>query len=290
MFVFSSCSKNKRLINLKLLNIYEVETLNHLEPSGLTLWDGLFYTVSDKDDFIYQLEFKNNMVHLKPVIEISNKLGVRYDFEGITHDGDNFYLISEKQFKILSISKDGTDQNWLNIEPSLENIAKEVGLFQTYNAYLEGICVYRKNNNLNFILAAERQPRGFIQFSLNKHNKISSFTAYKSKQKNYQFDQQRSADFSGLSCSGDNELYVLNRNSYTVVKLKRVKNKFIEVFGWSYKDIITQPQYQYQNMKFGHAEGVYVDDEKIYIILDNNKNSRKNDENNRNSLFLELTK
>jgi hypothetical protein len=82
----------------------------------------------------------------------------------------------------------------------------------------------------------------------------------------------------------------LNRNAYTVVKLKYVKDKFIEVFGWSYKDIVLQAQYQFEDMEFGHAEGLVVDDDKVYLILDNNKSARKNDSSNSNSLFLELSK
>lgn len=290
VLLLASCTSNKRLTELNLINIYEVETNEQLEPSGLTYWDGEFYTVSDKNNYIYRLIFDQKKVRLEPYIKIINESDKRLDFEGISHDENNFYLVSENQFKILVVSKDGTKQHWLNISPSLEEIAKQAGLFKTRNAYLEGVCVYQENNKLNFILVAERQPRGFIQFSLNKNNKISSFSAFKSTQKNYQKDRPQSADFSGLSCSGQNQLYVLNRNSYTVVKLRRVADKFIEVFGWSYKNIINQPRYQFEDMEFGLAEGLYVDKDKVYIILDNNKDHRKNDPSNKNSLFIELSK
>jgi uncharacterized protein YjiK len=291
LILLSSCSFNKRTNNLKLDKIFEVETHHQFEPSGLTEWDGVFYTVSDKHDYIYKLNFKNQKVELEPYISITNTDHLKFDFEGITHDKNNFYLVSEKNFKILVVSKDGKQQNWLNIDPSLEQIAKQAGLFKTDNAYLEGICVYYKNNKRNFIMVAERQPRGFLQFSLNKKNQVSLFSAYVSKQKNFHTkDDLRSADFSGLSCENDSELYVLNRNAYSVIKLKYIKNKFIEVAGWSYKDIILQPEFQFEDMEYGHAEGLVVLNNKVYLILDNNKSARRNDANNRNSLFLELTK
>ncbi|MCB1595458.1 MAG: hypothetical protein KDI76_11150, partial [Xanthomonadales bacterium] len=57
-----SCDRNVRYTssgikvrNLKLVNAYEVETLGKFDPSGLTYWDGQFFTVSDKDNFIFKL-------------------------------------------------------------------------------------------------------------------------------------------------------------------------------------------------------------------------------------------
>ena len=132
-------------------------------------------------------------------------------------------------------------------------------------------------------MAAERQPRGFIEFTPK-----SKVNAYQVNKPIFEYEQDRSPDFTGLSC--DDGLYVLDRNAYMVAELKNVDGQYIESKGYSYKHTVKQPQYQYQNMQFGHAEGLVVKGNKIYVILDNNKNPRNVNPKNNNSLFLELEK
>lgn len=278
----TSCAKPiKPKQTLNLVNAYEVETNGELEPSGLTLWDGVFYTVSDKDNFIYKLTFKDKTIALQPVIEVRNDKGAKLDFEGITHDQEFFYLISEKHFQLLKISKDGKHQSWLPSDNRLKLAGERVGLFETPNANFEGICLL---NNGNFLLAAERQPRGFIEVDFNQN----TINAYQQNQAVYQYKNNRSPDFTGLSC--DNDIYVLDRNAEKVAKLIKVNGQYIETVGYSYQHIINQKQHQYQDMKYGQAEGLVVKGDKVYIILDNNRSYHSQNAENNNSLFLELHK
>jgi len=280
LLIINSCANHTLNKQLDLVKIYEVHIQNSIEPSGLTEWDGEFYTISDKHNVIYRLEFDQKKIDLNPIIKINHSDNTILDFEGITHDDDNFYLVSERLFKILKVSRDGKEQEWIPNDESLKISGKNAGLFKLNNANLEGICLL---DNQSFLLAAERQPRGFIEY--NSDRKIN---AYQVNAPIFEYEQDRSPDFTGLSC--DDKIYVLDRNAYMVAELNNVDGQYIESKGYSYENTVKQPQYQYQNMQFGLAEGLVVKGNKIFIILDNNKNPRKLYPKNNNSLFLELEK
>ena len=260
---------------------YQLKTEGVLEPSGLTEWNGEFYTVSDKQDYIYQLVFNETTasISLKPIIKINNNRNTKLDFEGITHDKDNFYLMSEMYFQILKVSNDGKQQTWMPQDDSLKVSGQQAGLFQVHNAYFEGICYLSKDK---FLLAAERDPRGFVEVDFAK----TKIKAYQADLTMYKIDENRSTDFTGLSCNDD--IYVLERNEYIVSELQRYKGQLRESRGWSYQHIINKPEFSYQDMKYGHAEGLVVKGNKVYILLDNNRNPHSKNSNNNDSLFFVL--
>lgn len=279
MLFNSACNKNS-VKRLSLVQAYEVITHGKIEPSGLTWWDGEFFTVSDKDNIIYKLIFSDNSIELKPVITIKVKQDVKLDFEGITHDEDFFYLISETHFQILKISKNGKNQEWIPRSNMLKAVGQKAGLFVTNNAFFEGICILEEGN---FLLAAERQPRGFVTFDAVNN----TANAYQANTSSYTYKDKRSPDFTGLSC--DDGLYVLDRNAYVVAELNNVKGQFTQGRGYSYEHIIDQDKLIYKDMTFGQAEGLVVKGDMVYIILDNNRGFRQNKESN-NSLFLIMKK
>ena len=285
LVLLSGCLQNKKIQKLSLVKSYEVKTNGQFEPSGLTLWDGDFYTVSDKHDAIYQLTFNDKYIDLKPIIKIRNDRNTKLDFEGISHDDNYFYLISEMYFQILRVSKDGKQQKWLPKNTNFKKLGQKVGLFNTTNAYFESICLLK---NTTFLMAAERNPRGFVEVDLDKDNKLTNSKAYQLNETIFLIDESRSTDFTGLSCD-NNDVYVLERNSYTIAKLKKRKGKYQEKKGWNYQSIIMQDDFLYQDMRYGQAEGLVVKGKKFYIILDNNRNPHLIDNSNNNSLFLEMS-
>lgn len=278
----SACNQHKTSKNLRLIQAYQVETHNKYEPSGLTLWDGEFYTVSDKHNYIYHLRFIQNNIELEQFIQIKNPNSEYLDFEGISHDDESFYLISESKSQILKVSRNGKQQIWMPKDNQLKKQGQKVGLFQKQNAYFEGICALSKQN---FLLVAERDPRGFVEASF-QNEKVVSIAAYPSNTTQYPQIAERSTDFTGLSC-GD-KIYVLERNAYTISEIKKHHNRFEETRGWSYQHIIDKPENQYQDMQYGQAEGLVVKGKKVYIILDNNRNPHRLNSENNNSLFLEM--
>ena len=276
-FIQVSCVKNQKL---KMIKSYTVITNNSIEPSGLTLWDGEFYTVSDKHNNIFQLQFLEDKVYLKPIIEFT-QLEDSTDFEGITHDDDFFYLISENSLKILKVSRNGDYQQWLPLTNNTLEVCKQAGLCQLENAYIEGICIL---DNDHFLLAAERQPRGFIEIQING----DFIKAYQKNSAFFKYKKNRLPDFAGLSCADG--VYVLDRNAYKVAKLDKNNNEYEESRGYSYQHIIEQSELIYKDMEFGQAEGLVVNGNYVYIILDNNRKFYKSETNGNNSLFLKLKK
>lgn len=277
---FLSRANDDFSVQLNLVQSYEIQTNNSIEPSGLTEWDGDFYTVSDKHNAIFKLVFEDKKVNLVSVIDIQSKEGEKLDFEGITHDDEFFYLISELSFRILKISKDGLMQEWVNTENKIYESGTKAGLFQVENAYLEGICILTDGT---FLLASERQPRGFVEIDSN-----NQYRAYQVDESMHEYKPGVSPDFSGLSC--DEKIYGINRNAYAINELKKVDNKFKEFKSYSYKHIVTSPHLKYQNMDYGHAEGLVVIGNYFYILLDNNKINFEKNPNNSNSLFLKMEK
>jgi hypothetical protein len=67
------------------------------------------------------------------------------------------------------------------------------------------------------------------------------------------------------------------------------KKKLTPIKSWSFDDVVESENYRYKDMKYGLAEGLAVTDEFIYVVLDNNKDSREH-ENNQNSLFIKNRK
>lgn len=284
-----ACGKNRvgsglrahaHISKLKLISVYEVDTLGKLEPSGLTYWDGKFYTVSDKDNFIFELKFTDKKIRLIPFVEIENDKPGKLDFEGITHDEEFFYLISELHFQILKISRDGTSQEWIPLDDRLKSAGENVGLFATHNANFEGLCLLP---NSHYLIAAERQPRGFIEYD----SEDSTIIAYQSNETVFNYKNPRSPDFAGLSCSGSG-VYALSRNADAIVKLEKTNGNYHEIEGYSFAEIINLPKYQYKDMTFGTAEGLVVDGDQFFVILDNNGDSFKQTPENNNSLFIEM--
>ena len=275
-FVQFSCVNNQKL---KLIKSYPVATNNSIEPSGLTLWDGEFYTVSDKHNSIFHLQFQDDKVYLEPIIEIIQEENL--DFEGITHDNNYFYLISEKSLKILKVSRDGDYQQWLPLTSNTLDVCKQAGLCQLSNAYIEGICFMADNQ---FLLAAEREPRGFVEIQSDGR----FIKAYQKNSAVFNYQNNRLPDFSGLSC--DDGIYVLDRNAFMVAELKLIDNEYEESKGYSYQHVVEQSELKYKDMKYGHAEGVVVSGKYIYLILDNNRDFHDQDASNNDSIFLKLKK
>ncbi|MBC2717665.1 MAG: hypothetical protein HF978_20370 [Desulfobacteraceae bacterium] len=259
------------VIALNLHKVYFVEGPDNFQPSGLTIIDGRLYTVSDKHDhLIYRLKLNSVTAAAIPAVKIPLPILSfihPYDFEGITHDDSgNFYLASETQCRILRISPDGENADW--ITPDLKPAGEKAGLFQVKNAYLEGICCISSNE---FILCTERQSRGFVEINLAATP--IQINAYPSEYSKFEFPEGKRKDFSGL-CRYKNDLYILERNAFLISQLKRDNNKLVETIGWSYRHIETITPYRYVDMEFGKAEGLCMDDDYIYIIFDNNGDHR----------------
>ena len=86
----------------------------------------------------------------------------------------------------------------------------------------------------------------------------------------------------------NNRLYVLERNAYLICHLVRKDERFEEGEGWSYKHVVTRPDYKYVDMRYGKAEGLCMDKNFVYVILDNNGRSRYGKPKDKRPLLLIL--
>jgi hypothetical protein len=268
---------------LQLKAGYFVDGLENAQLSGLTVYGGELYTVSDKhDQWIYHIRIGKGAARLEkhwptgiPVYKVFR----RYDFEGITHDAKgNFYLASEADRRVLRVTKGGKNSGW--VTPDLKPWGAAAGLFQVSNAYLEGIACIPP---VNFLLCAERQPRGFLE--VNASERPVQVKAYPSEQSRHPFAKGRSPDFSGL-CRYNGTFYVLERNAYAVSRVHEVNGRFRAGEGWSYEHIETSQKYRYADMRYGKAEGLCIDADSVYMVLDNNNVARAAAAEDRRPLLL----
>jgi hypothetical protein len=269
---------------LKLHRVLPLEGPENCQPSGLTIRSDTLFTVSDKhDSAIYRVELKDTAAILIPYLtfQIPDPSGKNwFDFEGVTHDNlGNFYIVSESRFRILRVTANG-EIAW--ITPDLKPYGEEKGLFQVFNAYLEGITRIGKNR---FILAAERQPRGLLEVEIG--NAGVSVKAYKFDAVKFPFAKGRSPDFTELFWYKDT-LYALERNAFVVSQLIKENEQYRQGKGWSYGHIENDEALIYNDTRYGLAEGLCIDDHYIYIALDNNGDARRTNAKDTRPLLLIL--
>ncbi len=276
-----ACSQNN-VKHLKLKQALPIDWIEPVEPSGLAKFNDVLFTISDDHDIIFKINFEEDRVVLEPhiVLGLPKPTNVKkYDFEGITVDYQgNFYLVSESTFRILKVSPDGQEMDW--ITPSLEYFGREKGLFKYSNANFEGLTFI---DDHQFILCAEREPRGFIQVNTEKiPDEIYVTVNNKSSR---QWPKKRPVDYTGLHFTG-NSLFVLERGASTICEIVVERDTVLEKSVWSYAKIETSKALKYKKMKYGRGEGLYIDENNVYVILDNNGDKRKYDSSDRRPLLL----
>ncbi|GAB4341604.1 MAG: esterase-like activity of phytase family protein [Calditrichia bacterium] len=281
--ILSGCEKESQPVppsppQLTLLRAYPVEGPGNFQPSGLTLHNGQLFTVSDKNDStIFEIELKESLAVCQPAVVFDPpEAGVALDFEGITVDsGGTFYLASEALAQILAVSGNSAQL----YSPSLLEKGRAAGLFQKHNAVVEALC---RHGDGSFWLAAEREPRGILIYSPAQQNS----RAFLLDHSRFPFKKNRSFDFSGLFVYKE-AVYVLERNAFVVCRLEMKGDEITEGPGWSFEETENSQLYAYDDMRYGKAEGLAMDDRLIYVILDNNGDARiKNPADRRPLLFV----
>lgn len=273
-----------KLPELKLIRALPVEGMERIEPSGLVWYDSTLYSISDKhDNYLYHVLIADDRVRMEPHFKLDPaRLNPddRLDFEGITADeSGNFYIISETHFRIIRVSRDGTEITWFS--PSFEALGQEKGLFQKHNAYFEGITYL---GDQTFLMCAERQARGLIEFNANKA--LDSAHVVNGNATRLSINTERVPDFSGLHAE-NGTVYVLYRAANAVCRIEYDAETITEKECYSYQSTENDPAYAYTDMTYGLAEGLTMTADRIYIILDKNKDHRRNDSRDeRPQLFI----
>ncbi len=252
-------------VALEAISILPVEGPEFNQPSGLFMYNDTLYTVSDKhDDTIFRIELKPDRAVFVPHVRFkaSRSFGLfRLDFEGITRDDSgDFYLVSEGAFAILKVGADGGNVSW--ITTNLREVGASAGLFQTRGGYLEGITLMGRDR---FLVTAERTPCGLIEVDMAPKQRIVEIANHGSTN-----------SYTGLHREEEN-VYILQRSTATIRKTIRYLDIDSPSTIWSFAHIVNKPEYLYQHEQFGAktAEGLAMDHERVYVILDNNNDARR---------------
>ncbi len=268
-------------VKLDKYEVFRINSPQPIEPSGLTFKDQQLYTVCDDSNALFKLNLLDDQTAeavVDQVLDVTQLSALNLDLEGVTVVDNEFFAISEVHHKLIRLQ--GQQLSWV---PELQGVYAEAyaaGLFQVYNAGLEAVTYLGDNT---FLLAAEREPRGLIEVTFDDDFKTIV------KQSNQVFAESehvlpgnRNPDLTGLYYH-QGVIYALHRNAYLVHELvKDANGEYQEGRSWSYQHIVKHPDYAYQDMQFGHAEGLAVDDDYFYLVVDNNMNpSLKNPNDSR---------
>lgn len=269
--------------------VYPIEPWGRVDPSGLTIKNGELYTVSDKNSTIYSLSIESDVAKMMPAIDFdAMSLGaLNLDLEGITVVGDDFFLVSEAHHRMVRVQSSG-EVTWVPDGPSFYPSAHQAGLFQIFNASLEAVIYLGEQR---FLLAAERQPRGLIEVSISEDwSQISDQKNHVLNTTNHHLTKKRTADLTGLYYfKGD--IFALHRNAELIHRwVKDKQGQYQEMGQWSFAHIVNAPEHQYQDMTYGHAEGLAVDDDHFYVVIDNNRMPKAKQGNDKRPLLMVLNR
>lgn len=253
---------------LKLVAALPIERRDNFQPSGLMWHEGKLLTVSDKHETeVFELSIEATRVLVKSYRRFPLPAGVdELDLEGLCSDGaGGLLLASEAQVRVLRLAKDGT-LSWFT--PSLKALGARAGLFRLPNATLEGIA---RLDDGRIVLAAERSERGLIE--LPPDGDISRAQAWAMPESRFPLPGTRDPDFSDLT-TFDSHLFGLVRSGHLIVRFERTDSGWHEADAWSFASVENDDRFSYIDRRYGVAEGLALDRNRIYLVLDNNGDGR----------------
>lgn len=268
---------------LQLIKALPINGPENNQPSGLTIHNGELFSVSDKhDDTIYRISLGDSVAtfvpHLKFKASIPDALN-RLDFEGITCDKQgNFYVASETGFRVLRVSAGGKKAEW--ITENLKSHGDRVGLFTKGGGYIEGIA---REAGGRLILAAERQARGILE--VDPDTTPVEVHAFNLDKTHVPLKAPREPSFTGLYLEHEN-LFALDRSTGAVYKLGYRGGKPDETDIWTYGDILNREDLKYESMRWGLGEGLCLDKNNVYVIIDNNGAARASNPEDKRPMLL----
>ena len=273
------------VIRLTEFEVMPINVNQHLEPSGLTQLNGQLYTVCDDANAVFRLvpgDDGTMNTEIAVNLDTDPLSASSLDLEGITVVDGEFFVVSEVHHKILKVT--GDRLSWIPAQGGVYESAYEAGLFQIHNAGLEALTYL---GDRRFLLSVERQPRGLIEVTFDeRYERIVSQMNQVFDDSGHDLASHRKPDLTGLFVH-QGQVFALHRNAYVIHELVRDDNgHYREGQAWSYEHIVKDPRFAYQDMQFGHAEGLVVDDEYFYLVLDNNDVPRLKNPNDRRPLLI----
>ncbi|WP_223788849.1 SdiA-regulated domain-containing protein [Marinicella meishanensis] len=266
--------------------VYPIRVNHPFEPSGLTIKNERLYTICDDSNQIYALTVNDTDATARAELAIDREsLGVEsLDLEAITAVGDDFFVVSEVHHRMIKVNQLGSQ--WVPAADSIYQPAFAAGLFQVHNAGMEALVHL---GGQRFLLAVERQPRGLIDVTFDEQfQTITQQINQVYDNSDHPLQGARKPDFTGLYLHGGT-LYALHRNAYVVHELIQDEHgNYREGRAWSYEHIVKSFDHSYQDMSFGQAEGLAVDDDHFYLVIDNNNQPKLKNPNDNSPLLIKI--
>jgi hypothetical protein len=269
------------LEELTLVRALVVEGSAELDLSGLHWIGGRLLTVSDKvGNTVYEIQFSpgSEMARLKTHRTFTpppSPSGI-LDWEALQSGPDgSLYLASEKNGRIARLSPKARKATWLT-PPT------RTGGLEDSSAGLEGLAFLGENH---FLLAKEREPSGLIEWR-SAVKSDPAFIWHPLAFTHLNLPPERHSDIADLHREGE-RIYALARNAEAIVELERKDQGWKEGHAWSFSQAVRDPRHAYLAQKYGQAEGLTMNAEQIYLVIDNNRSGRVADPKDRRAtLFI----
>jgi hypothetical protein len=263
------------VVELERAGAWSVEGPDNLQPSGLALRDGILFSVSDKhSDTIFRVEMAGGTARYVPAVSFTGPEPLPrngwLDLEALVALPDGgFILASEEGVRLLHVPAGGGPASW--ITPDLRPAGEPAGLLVHHNARNEGLALLGEDR---FLVAAEREPRGLLEIV--GRGQPVGVCAQELAASRFPIDPGRRPDFADLFL-WRGRVFALARNQHLVVELVREAATGLWREGdgaWSYASTENSAEFGYGRTEFGLGEGLAIDDELIYIVVDNGTEAR----------------
>lgn len=198
------------------------------------------------------------------------------DFEGIACDERDVYLLSERHNRIARLDPAGHKGEWLSVRWS--ESARRHGYLQLFNAESEGLVRIGED----FWVALEREPRGLLK--LEPGDRVGQRFYPVPPVAGLDF-RGRPEDLTGLAYY-DGALFTLERNAFAVCR--RSLETLVAEWCIQYRAIEEGREYMYRKTVFGKGEGLAVNAQGIFVVLDNNSVTRVSAPEDSRGLLMQL--
>jgi len=220
--------------------------------SGMVRWNQTLYGLADKpwNAWLYELSLKED-AYFNAIESIPVVFEGRPDFEAVDRLDSCFYVADERATKVVKITvKQDT------VTSGVLDLAWSDDVSGWGNAGIEGLAVDKRDRAI--YIAKEREPARLFRV-LPGDKAVKEFSLEK--------------DISGEDISDmkieDGNLYLLNRAKYRILKFSLKTRKHTATFDYSVV-LNADNQKFYSGARYPMAEALLIDDEEVWIGLDNN--------------------
>lgn len=261
-----------------------------LQPSGLVMHQGACFLISSKhDDQIFAVTLGKDQAEYKEAFRITRPTGagtLKLLWRGLAADeSGSLYAVSETAYRVMRIDKKGAGE-WYG--PSVLNAGTEIGLFGGDHSGPDGVAYIGKGKVL---IGASRDPRGLISLALNGDN--ADLKPYKCETSKASVPTGRKPDFTDLAAHTQGNattVYALVGSADAVCTLKPGEGGALEESScFSFAAAAQDPKVRYKGLK-GLGRGLAVDDNRLYVVLDNRGLARESDPKDRRPQILVFTR